>query len=115
MNSTYMKVLNIYVKFAETHKLFYLYIILQIICIDPIQKKIICKIDMPAKNMTSVCFGGEDFSTLYATSATIHLTPEELASAPDSGMLFEIKGLGVKGLPPAEALVDANLIAKIDA
>ena len=86
----------------------------QIVCIDPVQKKIIRKLDMPAKNMTSLSFGGEDFSTLYATSATLRMSQEELASAPDSGRAFEIKGLGVKGLPPAEAIVDSSLIAKVD-
>ena len=86
---------------------------LQIVCIDPVQKKIIRRIDMAAKNITSVCFGGEDFSTLYATSACHFLSPEEWASAPHSGMVFEVKGLGVKGLPPAEAVIESSFISKI--
>jgi sugar lactone lactonase YvrE len=58
-------------------------------------------VDLPVPLVTSCCFGGEDLSTLYVTSARIGLTADALAAAPLSGGLFAITGLGVSGRPSA--------------
>lgn len=50
----------------------------------------VARIAFPVQRPTSVAFGGDDLSTLYVTSATMALTPEELAKAPLSGALFAV-------------------------
>jgi sugar lactone lactonase YvrE len=57
---------------------------------DPKGREVL-RIAMPVQRPTSVAFGGEDLSTLYVTSATMGLTPEELAKAPLSGALFAVE------------------------
>lgn len=52
---------------------------------------------LPTPLVTSCCFGGQDLSTLYVTTARAGLTPAALDAAPLSGGLFAITGLGVKG------------------
>jgi sugar lactone lactonase YvrE len=58
-------------------------------------------IQIPAARVTSCCFGGPGLDILYVTTARIGLTPAELAAAPDSGRVFEVTGLGIKGRPAA--------------
>jgi sugar lactone lactonase YvrE len=48
--------------------------------------------------MTSVAFGGVNLDILYATSAEHFLSKEELGAQPGAGGLFEVRGLGVKGV-----------------
>jgi sugar lactone lactonase YvrE len=55
-------------------------------------------VPMPVTNPTCVCFGGDGLRTLYVTSATKFLTPEQRAAEPLAGSLFAIHGLG-QGLP----------------
>ncbi len=55
-------------------------------------------IRLPVTNPTCLCFGGEDLKTLYVTSATKFLTPEQRAAEPLAGSLFAIEGVG-QGLP----------------
>ena len=54
-------------------------------------------IKTPFQVPTSCCFGGADLKTLFVTSATRDLTPQELQQAPLSGGLFAID-LNVEGL-----------------
>lgn len=54
--------------------------------------------DMPAPNVTSLCFGGEDFKTLYVTSGRDGLSDEMLKAYTASGSLFSFKP-GATGLP----------------
>ena len=56
------------------------------------------EIKLPTTNPTCMCFGGRDLSTLYVTTATKFLTPEQIASEPLSGSLLAIRGVG-QGLP----------------
>jgi len=56
------------------------------------------QVAMPVTNPTCVCFGGADLKTLFVTSATKFLTPEQRAAEPLAGSLFAIEGLG-QGLP----------------
>ena len=55
-------------------------------------------IRLPVTNPTCLCFGGDDLRTLYVTSATKFLSPEQRNSEPLAGSLFAIDGLG-QGLP----------------
>lgn len=64
---------------------------------------------MPAKNITSVCFGGPDYATLYVTSSSLGLTPEEVIGQP-AGATFAVTGLGVKGTTPEEFVVDEEVL-----
>jgi sugar lactone lactonase YvrE len=57
-------------------------------------------VPMPAANPTCCCFGGPRLDTLYVTSATQRLTPEELAKQPLAGSVFALSP-GVRGLPEA--------------
>lgn len=58
---------------------------------DPRSAELVEKIDLPAKNVTSVSFGGEHLSTLYVTTAAIGLSPEDLEHYPSSGALIAVE------------------------
>lgn len=55
-------------------------------------------IPMPVTNPTCVCFGGNDLRTLYITTATKFLTPEQRTTEPLGGSLLAVHGIG-QGLP----------------
>jgi sugar lactone lactonase YvrE len=55
-------------------------------------------VDLPVTNPTCCCFGGADLGTLYVTTATQRLTPEELARQPLAGSLLALRP-GAQGLP----------------
>lgn len=57
-------------------------------------------IAMPVANPTCCCFGGANFDTLYVTTATQRLTPEELAKQPLAGSVLAVRP-GMRGLPEA--------------
>ena len=57
-------------------------------------------IDLPVANPTCCCFGGAHLDTLYVTTATQRLTPEELSKQPLAGCVLAVRP-GVKGLPEA--------------
>jgi len=55
-------------------------------------------VTFPAKNITSCCFGGPDYSELYVTSSRFGLSEEEIRShQPLAGSVFKVTGLGVCG------------------
>ncbi|MFC0472638.1 SMP-30/gluconolactonase/LRE family protein [Halalkalibacter kiskunsagensis] len=56
------------------------------------------EIPLPAKNVTSCTFGGENLDELYITTAKIGMTESELERYPGSGNLFRVK-TNYKGLP----------------
>ena len=60
-------------------------------CIDPRTGEVLEKVDTPATNTTSCCFGGDDLRTLYITSA-LDITE------PHSGHIFTCRP-GATGLP----------------
>ena len=64
---------------------------------DPITGALMSKIEVPAHNVTSCSFGGENFETLYITTASVDMTEEEQKKYPLAGSLFEVKP-GVKGV-----------------
>ncbi|QHW31328.1 SMP-30/gluconolactonase/LRE family protein [Paenibacillus rhizovicinus] len=53
---------------------------------------------VPAAKATSCIFGGDELDILYITSASIGLTPQELAEQPHAGGIFTYRP-GVKGTP----------------
>ncbi len=67
-------------------------------CWDPGSGKLVRKIKVPAKNVTSCAFGDEDLGTLYITTATQGLQKDEIKKYPLSGGLFKVRP-GVKGVP----------------
>ena len=56
---------------------------------------------MPCANVTKAAFGGEDYRTLYVTTARQRLTPEQLKDQPLAGGLFRLR-VPTPGLPPIE-------------
>ena len=55
-------------------------------------------ITLPVDKPTAVAFGGPDLRTLYITTASQQMTPDELAAQPLAGALL-ITDPGVRGLP----------------
>jgi sugar lactone lactonase YvrE len=55
-------------------------------------------VEVPATQVTSCAFGGDDLRVLYVTTARQRLSDEELAAQPLAGALFAIEP-GVRGLP----------------
>jgi sugar lactone lactonase YvrE len=55
-------------------------------------------IRLPVSQPTCCCFGDADLRTLYVTSASQQLSPEQLAQQPLAGSVFAIR-LDVAGLP----------------
>lgn len=53
---------------------------------------------VPVSNPTCVCFGGADLRTLYITTASKFLSPEQRAREPLAGSLLAVHGIG-QGLP----------------
>ncbi|XP_042869417.1 regucalcin-like [Penaeus japonicus] len=71
----------------------------KVICVDPVKGRVTRQVDLPSKNVTSVCWGGPDYSTLYVTSGKMRLTLEDLERWPSAGGTFAVTGLGTKGAP----------------
>lgn len=67
-------------------------------CWNPQSGKLLAKVEVPAKNVTSCAFGGLNFDTLFITTARTGNTPEELEKYPYSGSVF-ISYPGTKGVP----------------
>jgi len=64
---------------------------------NPKNGKILEKIQVPAKNVTAVAFGGPNLDILFITTAQIAMSPEDEKRYPDAGNIFTIKP-GVKGI-----------------
>jgi L-arabinonolactonase len=56
-------------------------------------------IRVPVRFPTMCNFGGADLDVLYVTSGNLFLTEDERRASPESGALFAITGLGVRGVP----------------
>jgi sugar lactone lactonase YvrE len=65
---------------------------------DPVKGKRLDEISIPVSNVTSCTFGGADMRDLYITTAREGLTPKELASQPQAGMLFVVRNSPWQGL-----------------
>jgi D-xylonolactonase len=67
-------------------------------CHDPVTARELCRVAIPASQVTNCAFGGPDMRTLFVTSARIGLTPEQLAAEPLAGGLFAV-AMGSPGRP----------------
>ena len=56
------------------------------------------EIVLPVTRPTMVAFGGADLQTLYITTASHRLSPEQRAAQPLAGGIFAVEA-GVRGLP----------------
>jgi sugar lactone lactonase YvrE len=64
---------------------------------NPNTGELLQKIEVPAHNITSCAFGGENLETLYITTARLDMTEAELAAKPLSGGVFKVNP-GVRGV-----------------
>ena len=67
-------------------------------CHDPQTAAELCRIALPASQITNCAFGGPDLRTLYITSARVGLDAAQLAAEPLAGALFSVE-LDCAGLP----------------
>lgn len=74
----------------------------RLIRIDPQAGKVIQTVKLPVDKTTSCAFGGKDYSDMYVTSACEGMDEDWSARQPQSGGIYKITGLGVKGIPPTE-------------
>jgi sugar lactone lactonase YvrE len=68
---------------------------------DPVEGKLLQAVDLPASNVTSCAFGGENLDQLYITTARIGMDEEQLKEQPLAGGLFRAD-VGMTGLPAFE-------------
>ena len=66
-------------------------------CFNPENGELLRKIEVPAKNVTSCAFGGDDLGTLYITTARESTSDEDLEHFPHAGGVFKVRP-GVKGV-----------------
>jgi len=64
---------------------------------NPHTGQMLQKIDVPAYNVTSLAFGGENLDELYITSASLYMPEDKESEYPDAGKLFVCKP-GCKGI-----------------
>ncbi len=64
---------------------------------DPKSGKLVSKILVPAHNVTSCAFGGDNLDILYITTSSLDMTEEEQEAFPMAGSIFQAKP-GVKGV-----------------
>jgi sugar lactone lactonase YvrE len=65
---------------------------------NPSKGVLLDTLQIPADQVTSVCFAGENLDELYITTARDGLDEKTLASKPLAGSLF-VSNVGVRGLP----------------
>ena len=66
------------------------------VCFDPCTGRVLHEVKLPVPNVSSVCFGAEDMTTLYITTSRLELGDEQLEAFPASGGLFAVE-TGIKG------------------
>jgi sugar lactone lactonase YvrE len=50
--------------------------------------EVVARIDLPARQVSSCCFGGPDLQTLFITTSQEDYSPRRIAEEPDAGRLF---------------------------
>jgi len=68
-----------------------------VIRFNPQTGEVLQKVEVPAHNVTSCAFGGENLDILYITTASIDMTDQEKEKYPLAGSVFKVS-LGVKGV-----------------
>ncbi|XP_022906693.2 regucalcin-like [Onthophagus taurus] len=78
----------------------------KVIQIDPRKKNTIIQIiEIPAKQVTSVAFGGKNLDELFITTACFEIDGAVLPP-PQHGALYRVTNLGVKGLKAVNAKIN---------
>ena len=75
-----------------------------LLCIEPESGKVIKRIEVPCKKVTSCCFGGPVFTDLYITTASKDMSEADWQKYPDSGKVFKCEP-GVVGKPENQSLL----------
>jgi sugar lactone lactonase YvrE len=70
----------------------------RVIRLDPATGRIELEIPVPARNVTSVAFGGTNLDELFITTARVGASTETLRTLPLSGSLFHVR-LPYRGVP----------------
>lgn len=65
---------------------------------NPKTGELLTKLDIPVPNVTNCCFVGENLGDLLITTARENLTLLQLNEFPDSGDVYVLKDVGVRGL-----------------
>lgn len=73
---------------------------------DPLAGELIQTIPLPVPHITNCCFAGEGLDQLLITTARENLSKEELKKYPQSGDVFIIKKMAVKGVKLHKAFYD---------
>jgi D-xylonolactonase len=68
-------------------------------CHDPVTARELCRVELPASNVTNCAFGGADLRTLFITTARTGLTPAQADAQPLAGGLF-VARIDSPGVPP---------------
>lgn len=69
----------------------------QVVVLNPKTGRIIDKIPVPALEVTTVTFGGEELNDLYIASSRKGATKENLEEYPTTGAVYRIKNYKAKG------------------
>ena len=69
-----------------------------VVRVDPTSGETVCRVEVPAENVTSCAFGGPELDILYITTAQVGLSADALKADPLSGSLFCVR-LPFRGLP----------------
>jgi len=77
----------------------------KVVRVDPKSGQLNLSLSVPALNVTSVCFGGENLDVLYVTTASCDT---DLNEWPDAGHTFEFKGLGFQGYPMKSFVLNSS-------
>jgi gluconolactonase len=60
--------------------------------------KVMTEITMPVSHVTSMCFGGKNFETMYATTAGMEMMPTNTHQTHPAGLICKITGMGTRGM-----------------
>lgn len=74
-----------------------------IIKVDPRTGALLHVIPIPARDVTSVNFGGPNLDVLFVTTSRHSLSAEERKQQPGAGAVYAITNTGSRGLPAFEA------------
>lgn len=64
-------------------------------------------VPLPVPRPTCCAFGGPDLDVLYVTTASQHMTPEEMRQQPLAGALLRVDAGGARGLPESRVALAA--------
>lgn len=65
-------------------------------------------ISLPVSQVTNICFGGKNLDRIFVSSAKHGLPQYKQNIEPNAGGLFEIHGLGIKGLPAKHPVLETG-------